>query len=66
MKLWSSHCGTTGSSAGMPVLSPVRPGGLKDPAVLQLWHSSDLIPGPGTPYAVGSRKTKKIKIKMYT
>lgn len=38
---------------------------VKDPAFLQLWLRSqlplDLIPGPGTPYAVGQPEGKKKK-----
>ena len=68
-KTWSSHCGTsrlaaswehwdTGSIPDMAqwVKDPVCPGcGLGHNCV------SDLIPGPGTPYAAGWPKKKKRK-----
>ena len=43
------------------VLSPIQR--VKDPVLLQVWHrsqfSSDLIPGPGTPYATGVAQERK-------
>ena len=63
---WSSHCGTTGSASAWErwdmgsIPSPAQ--WVKDPALLQLkLHSqlnSDLIPGPGAPYAAGRSKKK--------
>ena len=42
-------------------LSPIQR--VKDPVLLQVWHrsqfSSDLIPGPGTPYATGREGRKE-------
>ena len=69
---WSSHCGTAGSvafgehwNAGL-IPGPVQC--VKDPVLPHLWlsHScaSDLIPGPGTPYAEGWPKKKKKKSKI--
>jgi len=58
----SFHCGSAGSVAALQCqdtgLIPDPHSGLKDPVSPQLWLRSN--PWPGTPYASGQPKKKKI------
>ena len=65
--LWSSCCSTTGSAASWEHWdagsSLARHSGLRIQHTCGLGHNcgSDVIPGPGTPYAPGAKKKKKKK-----